>query len=256
MLSCRFLANVNQRYKTPLYATVLSGLLAGLMAMLFDLAELVNMMSIGTLLAYTLVAVCVLILRYQPDSYTESSNDESIRPIDSSFVSDSKPGIPVDGNEIDHERNDMEDSSAHAFLRSNHSLNPDDAYLNPSDQYHLIEKRLPEPTVRSGRMVIISIAVISVAILSFNAIIVFGMDYLAKKAWWAILLLCIFGVVIVAFTFYIYKQPENPKELSFKVKFLPFLPVFSVFINLFLMLKLPYQTWIRFGVWMAVGKHC
>lgn len=59
----RFLAKVSERFKTPFIATLLSGLMAAAMAAVFDLDQLVNMMSIGTLLAYSLVAISVLILR-------------------------------------------------------------------------------------------------------------------------------------------------------------------------------------------------
>lgn len=38
---------VNVRTKTPLNATLISGLLAAVMAMIFDLHQLIDMMSIG-----------------------------------------------------------------------------------------------------------------------------------------------------------------------------------------------------------------
>ena len=58
-----FLAAIHPRFKTPFAATLLTGFMAALVAMLAELDALVDMMSIGTLLAYTLVAVSILVVR-------------------------------------------------------------------------------------------------------------------------------------------------------------------------------------------------
>ena len=40
---------------------------------MFDLEQLIDMMSIGTLMAYSVVAICVLILRYRPTAEKHGS---------------------------------------------------------------------------------------------------------------------------------------------------------------------------------------
>lgn len=62
-----FMSKVNKRTQVPIINLAISGLVSGLIASLFDLQHLVEFMSIGTFLAYTIVSACVIILRYRPE---------------------------------------------------------------------------------------------------------------------------------------------------------------------------------------------
>ena len=60
----RCLGRVHSGLKTPLIATLIAGAIAGTMAAIFDLRELVELDIMAALLTYTLVAFSILILRY------------------------------------------------------------------------------------------------------------------------------------------------------------------------------------------------
>ena len=55
-----------------------------------------------------------------------------------------------------------------------------------------------------------------------------------------------FGVMLLRYT-----KPDQPRP--FRLPFMPLVPIFSIAACLYLMVGLPWATWIRFGVWTAVG---
>ena len=65
-------SKVHNRFQTPVIATSIGGLVTAVLAMIFDLSSLVDMMSIGTLMAYMMVAASVLVLHYQPGRVGEN----------------------------------------------------------------------------------------------------------------------------------------------------------------------------------------
>lgn len=66
--------------------------------------------------------------------------------------------------------------------------------------------------------------------------------------------LTILGLIMVWLVIAIGRQPIKDETLAFKVPLVPLVPCLSILINLYLMLQLDSFTWIRFAVWMIIGK--
>ncbi|XP_070773213.1 solute carrier family 7, member 3 [Enoplosus armatus] len=225
----RILSRMNVRTKTPLLATIVSGIVAALMAFLFDLAALVDLMSIGTLLAYSLVAICVLILRYQPGSLSSSSQTEKLVEL----VEGEK--VAVSGGDSGDEYG-MEKPCRESFTAK--------LLFCPSGK---------TPTQISGMIVYATTAIISVLITVLCIILANCLtELLAGQA--SVVVPCVILTLLCAVcVVIIFRQPESKEALTFKVPLLPWLPLFSVFVNIYLMMQLDMGTWCRFAVWMLIG---
>ncbi len=167
--------HVSNKSRTPIYSTLIGGLLSALMALIFDLLTLVEMLSIGTLIAYTQVALAVLISRYENTDVNLSVN---------------------------------------LFF-----------------------------------MIIIILFLCFISIYSFE-----HHDYIHPLS------LIIFTCLLCLLIYLIHKNFSGRKQnISdeignlFFTPWVPWLPMFSIFCNIYLMLKLSFITWIRFFLWMIIG---
>ncbi|XP_050675731.1 cationic amino acid transporter 3-like [Leptidea sinapis] len=66
-LLVRWLGRVSTGNKSPTIATILSTIVIAVLSAVVELNELVRMMCVGTLVCYTIVASCIILLRYRSD---------------------------------------------------------------------------------------------------------------------------------------------------------------------------------------------
>ncbi|KFP70342.1 Cationic amino acid transporter 3, partial [Acanthisitta chloris] len=222
----KFLSSINSHTKTPLSATITSGVLAAVMAFLFDLKDLVDLMSIGTLLAYSLVAVCVLILRYQPGQLNSPKAMEMLE---------------LNGNE--EERVIMNPIITGASAQQKEALSLATLFNPPADT----------PTALSGCIVYVCVSVIATLITVICVVLTLKVAALKDANVGCIVALVLLVMALLIPTIIVWRQPQSNTRLNFKVPFLPVLPIFSIFVNILLMVQLSTGTWLRFAIWMALG---
>ncbi|XP_032541375.1 cationic amino acid transporter 2 isoform X2 [Chiroxiphia lanceolata] len=218
-----FLAKVSKR-QAPVSATLTAGVISAIMAFLFDLKALVDMMSIGTLLAYSLVATCVLILRYQP---TVTYEEPKYSPEKAALAAAERESA-------------VSESQINMIEENRFSLQ---ALINPSSL----------PTEQTATTVNFLVSLLACLVCGLSVLTTYGIHFIANLEPWSIGLLAVLAVSFIVTILLIQRQPQNQQKMAFMVPLLPFLPSFSILVNIYLMVQLSGETWIRFSFWMALG---
>ncbi|NXX35542.1 CTR2 protein, partial [Nicator chloris] len=233
------LAKVSRR-QCPVVATLVSGGVAALLALLFDLKALVDTMSIGTLLAYSMVAGCVLLLgnRAHPASDVGHAWDKGL-----AWVHCRCRFMCIDIQCL--------------LLRYQPEPGPWDTPAGkvPAVQLwwdHLVQPP-PHPTPRSSAVVVWALTAVAALACALSWVSTAGLPCLQAGGAWCITALALPLLGILAAALLIWRQPQSQNKASFMVPCMPFLPLLSISINTVLVARLSAAAWLRYLLWMAVG---
>ncbi|XP_040475327.1 cationic amino acid transporter 3-like [Ursus maritimus] len=213
------LAGIRTHTYGRIIAIVIFVTIAAIMVFFFALTDLLDLRSVGTLISYSLVAFCVLIVRYQPERRKEENETE---------VQEENGG---------NEAQVQEENGPAAEKLTLQAL------FFPGS---------PTPTPLSGRVVYVCSSLLAL-LLTLLCLVLAHWPGLLSGDPGPITVVVLLLVLITGITGVIWRQPQSSTPLPFKVPALPLLPLLSIFMNVYLMMQMTAGPWLRFGVWMLIG---
>ncbi|XP_002525691.2 cationic amino acid transporter 4, vacuolar [Ricinus communis] len=241
-----FFSDINEHTQVPVKSTIVIGILAAALAFFMDVSQLAGMVSVGTLLAFTAVAVSVLILRYVPPDEVPlpSSLHESIDSVllqSSGDIQEAASQNLMDSINYWESRQCLldkgETSMAHPFL-----------------QKHMAQDEENQQKRRKIAAWSITIVCIGVIVLTSAA----SFEILPSLLRFALctvggaLLLC--SLVVLACISQDNARHSFGHTGGFVCPFVPFLPVACILVNTYLLVNLGGGTWIRVLIWLLAGE--
>ncbi|XP_019967922.2 probable cationic amino acid transporter [Paralichthys olivaceus] len=263
----RFLSHVSALTHTPTAACLVSGSFAAVLALLVSLRDLIEMMSIGTLLAYTLVSVCVLLLRYQPDEHADTHQFTSGEDADDLKQQDDG-AMPTKDDQMLIEGSDGD--GALSYHAGGTEGEGDDSELHTGQasllkrllggHYYTLRLRvgMPDasarPTPATGRIVTRCTLLLFLMSFLLWSTVIFGVEQGAGAgAVFSGLMATAMVGSMAKLLVMILQQPESTRKLAYMAPCVPFVPAAAILVNSYLMLKLSPLTWARFTVWCLIG---
>ncbi|CAH8384843.1 unnamed protein product [Eruca vesicaria subsp. sativa] len=231
-------SDVNRRTQVPVKATLATGFCAATLSFVLDVSQLAGMVSVGTLLAFTMVAISVLILRYVPP-------DELPLPASLQDRIDSVSFLCGETK-----------SSDHVGTSSNSTKQP----LIGENDASVMEKQealgfwvLSEENRRKVAGWSIMFTCIGAFLLSYSASSISFPGVIRYP-------LCgVGGSLLLAGLIALSSIDQDDARHTFGhsggfiCPLVPLLPIICILINMYLLVNLGSGTWARVSVWLVIG---
>lgn len=238
-----FFSDVNRTTQVPVKSTIVTGIVAAALAFFMDVSALAGMVSVGTLLAFTMVAISVLILRYVPPDEVPvpSTLQSSIDSVSSQF---SQSSLSISGKNLVDDVGNLRETE------------PLLAKKGGAVSYPLIKQvqdMLNEENRRTVAGWTIMFACIGVFVLTYAASDL-SLPRLLRFTLCGIggvLLLC--GLIVLTFIDQDEARHDFGHAGGFMCPFVPLLPIACILINVYLLINLGSATWARVSVWLIIG---
>ncbi|XP_077247727.1 cationic amino acid transporter 2 [Tasmannia lanceolata] len=235
-----FFSDVNKRTQVPVKSTIVSGICAAILAACMDVSQLAGMVSVGTLLAFTIVAVSILILRYVPP-------DEVPLP----------PSLQesIDSVSLRYSTQENEDGSKDLVVSSkDDNQHSQDSVLYPP----LIVKEGAKDKIKEQerrRIAAFNISFVCVGVLLLTSAA--SAEFLPSLVRYPV---CLVGGLLLSCGLIVLSwidQDDGRHSFGhtggFICPFVPLLPISCILINVYLLINLGTGTWIRVSVWLLIG---
>lgn len=233
---------VSSKSQIPLMAMFFFTGFGVILAIFIDITTLVEMMSIGTLIAYLVVSASVIVVRYRKPNVIQLNLD-----IDDDIVDEDDDGMNNHSNVQNGKTNEQERLIEDDEERFRNPLwdtfkgifNKDIVLTSLNHYFHDS---------------LISFCVLSIVVLSIIFCLtckLFQKDMDEKFLVFLLSLESTFLIILIIII-YMHKQ-NNETNLRYKVPFVPIIPLMSIFFNVSLIVNLNWLTWMRFIIWMTIG---
>ncbi|XP_045869485.1 cationic amino acid transporter 3-like [Meles meles] len=236
-----FLARIHTVAYARIISTVIFGIIATIMVFFFGLTDILDLRSFGDLISHSLVALCVLIVRYQPERRKEEN----------------QPEVQEDNGEIEPKVQEENEENETEVQQGNGGNEIQVQGETAPAAEKLTLRRLffpgsPTPTPLSGQIVYVCSSLLALLLTLLCLMLAYWPGPLSGDLV-PITVIILLLVLITGITVVIWRQPWSSTPLPFKVPAVPLLPLLSIFVNVYLMMQMAAATWACFGVWMLIG---